>query len=85
VDFGDRLKRQREKRRLTQVELAERAHVDQSLISRLESKAVVSTNTEVLKRLALVLGCTADYLIGMHEDEQDTVERCPVETALVGA
>jgi transcriptional regulator with XRE-family HTH domain len=83
MPFGDRLKQQREKRRLTQVELAERAHVDQSLISRLESKAVVSTNTEVLKRLAQVLGCTTDYLVGMHEDEDS--ESMPAPEALVPA
>jgi transcriptional regulator with XRE-family HTH domain len=71
MDLGDRIKRQREKRRLTQTELAERANVNQALISRLESKISASTNTEVLKRLAKALACTTDYLVGMHEDEDN--------------
>src|SRR5215831_11407135 len=67
MDLGDRIKHQREQRRLTQTELAERAHVNQALISRLESKVSASTNSDVLKALAQVLGCTTDWLVGMHE------------------
>jgi transcriptional regulator with XRE-family HTH domain len=72
MDLGDRIKRQREKRRLTQTELAERARVNQALISRLESKVSASTNTEVLKGLATALGCTTDYLVGMYEEDKDS-------------
>lgn len=75
MDLGDRIKRQREKRGLTQTELAERANVNQALISRLESKISASTNTEVLKRLAKVLACTTDYLVGLYEDDES--EECP--------
>jgi transcriptional regulator with XRE-family HTH domain len=80
MSLGERLKQQREKRRLTQTELAERARVDQSLISRLESKVSASTNTEVLKRLAQILGCTTDYLVGMYENEEDR-KICPAAVA----
>ena len=83
MDLGDRIKRQREKRRLTQTELAELAHVNQALISRLESKINASTNTEVLKRLAQALVCTTEYLVGMHEDEDSEIT--PAAVALVGA
>ena len=69
MDLGDRIKRQREKRRLTQTELAELGHVNQALISRLENKRSASTNSDVLKALAKALGCTTDFLVGMHEDE----------------
>ena len=82
--LGERIKQQREKRGLSQVGLAELAGVDQSVISRLESKAGASTNTVVLKRLAQVLGCTTDWLVGMHEPDEDAA-LCSVETALVGA
>src|SRR5262245_60742111 len=71
MDLGDRIKRQREKRRLTQTELAELAHVNQALISRLESKISASTNSDALKALAKALGCTTDYLVGMYEDEKE--------------
>jgi transcriptional regulator with XRE-family HTH domain len=80
--LGDRIKRQREKRRLTQTELAERAHVNQALISRLENGISASTNTDVLKRLAKVLVCTTDYLVGMNEE--DNGERMPAELDLIG-
>ena len=83
MDLGDRIKRQREKRRLTQAELAELANVNQALISRLESKVSASTNSEVLKGLARALGCTTDYLVGMHEDEDS--EPVPAAAALVEA
>ena len=73
MDLGDRIKQQREKRRLTQTELAELAHVNQALISRLESKRSASTNSDVLKALAKALGCTTDFLVGMHEDDLENV------------
>ena len=81
MDFGDRIKLRREKLRLTQAELAELAGVNQALISRIESKVSAGTSTDILKRLALALGCTADYLIGMYDEEG--VELCPVAEALV--
>jgi transcriptional regulator with XRE-family HTH domain len=67
--IGDRIKLLRQKRRLTQVELAERAKVSQTVISRLESNLNQTVNSDVLKGLAKALGCTTDYLVGMHEDE----------------
>jgi transcriptional regulator with XRE-family HTH domain len=82
MDLGDRIKRQREKRRLTQTELAERANVNQALISRLESKISASTNTEALKRLATALGCTTDFLVGMHEDDES--EFLPTAVVSIG-
>ena len=82
MDLGDRIKRQREKRGWTQTELAELASVNQALISRLESKTSASTNSDVLKRLAQVLGCTTDYLVGMHEDEES--EQLTTAAAWIG-
>ena len=67
--IGDRIKLLRQKRRLTQVELAERAKVSQTVISRLESNLNQTVNSDVLKGMAKALGCTTDYLVGMHEDE----------------
>jgi transcriptional regulator with XRE-family HTH domain len=82
MDLGDRIKRQRERRQFTQMELAELAGVNQALISRLESKVSASTNTDVLKRLACALGCTTDYLVGMYKDEESEQE--PAAGALIG-
>ncbi len=80
--IGDRVKQLRQKRRLTQVELAERAGVSQTVISRLESNLNQTVNSDVLKGLAKALGCTTDYLVGMYEEGESDME--PAELALIG-
>jgi len=67
--MGKRVARLRAKRKLTQQELADRAGVSQAIISRLETDDRDNVTSDVLKGLAKVLGCTTDYLVGMHEDE----------------
>jgi len=69
--LGDRLKRQRLRLGLTQDELARRANIRRPTIVELETHRRVTVSSEVLKRLARALGCTTDYLVGMHEDDED--------------
>jgi transcriptional regulator with XRE-family HTH domain len=76
--LGERVKRLRTERRLTQTELADRAHVSQAIISRLEGKVRHNVNADVLKALAKALGCTTDYLVGMHEVDEEEDESQPV-------
>jgi transcriptional regulator with XRE-family HTH domain len=83
MHIGERIKRQRLRRGYTQTELAERSGVKQSLISRLEGGTRDNPSADVLRRLATTLGCTTDYLVGMHEDEQP--ELLAAAVALVGA
>jgi len=83
MHIGERLKRLRIRRRLTQTELADRAGVPQSLISKLEGGTRGNPSAQVLKRLATTLGCTTDYLVGMHEDEDS--ELLATAVAMVGA
>jgi transcriptional regulator with XRE-family HTH domain len=73
MHIGDRIQHLRTTRNLSQSALAARAGVPQSMISRLESHTRDNPTADVLKRLAQTLGCTADYLIGMHEEETDHV------------
>ena len=80
--LGEKVKRLRGERRLTQQELADRAGVSQTIISRLEGKSRTNVNADVLKGLAKALGCTTDYLVGMHEDEES--EQLAAAGALVG-
>jgi transcriptional regulator with XRE-family HTH domain len=68
--LGKKIYRLRLKRKLSQQELAERAHVSQALISRLETHDRENVTSDVLKGLAMVLGCTTDYLVGMHEEDE---------------
>jgi transcriptional regulator with XRE-family HTH domain len=70
--IGKRVARLRAKRKLTQQELATRAGVSQAIISRLETDDRDNVTTDVLRGLATALGCTSDYLIGMHEDDTDS-------------
>jgi transcriptional regulator with XRE-family HTH domain len=83
MHIGERIKRQRLRRGYTQTELAERSGVKQSLISRLEGGTRDNPSADVLRRLATTLGCTTDYLVGMHEDEE--TELLAAAVALVGA
>ena len=83
--IGKRVARLRAKRKLTQQELATRAGVSQAIISRLETDDRDNVTTDVLRGLAQALGCTADYLIGMHEDEDTDSDRQPTAVELVDA
>jgi transcriptional regulator with XRE-family HTH domain len=82
--LGTRVLKLRRERKLSQQELAQRVGVNQSFISKIESGEQINPNAATLKGLAKTLGCTTDYLVGMYEDENETIELCPVETALIG-
>jgi transcriptional regulator with XRE-family HTH domain len=82
MHIGEKIKRLREARHWTQQELADKAKVKQPVISRLEGKVRSHVHSGVLKKLATALGCTADYLIGMHEEEDS--EHNPAAVALAG-
>jgi transcriptional regulator with XRE-family HTH domain len=58
---------------MTQMELAERAQIGQAIISRLEAGLQHEVRSGVLKRLATALGCTTDWLVGMHEEEDGSL------------
>ena len=82
MTIGKRVARLRARRKLTQQELAERAGVSQAIISRLETDSRDNVTSDVLKGLAKVLGCTTDYLVGMHEDEDS--EQLATAAAQIG-
>jgi transcriptional regulator with XRE-family HTH domain len=76
MHIGEKVLQLRTKRRLTQQELADRAGISQPVICRLEKDVRANVNADVLKRLAEVLGCTTDYLVGMYE--KDTGSKAPL-------
>lgn len=76
--IGKRVHRLRQKCKLTQQELATRAKVSQAIISKLETDERDNVTSDVLKGLARALGCTTDYLVGMHEDEESQLEAASV-------
>jgi len=84
MTLGDRIKARRGRLGLTQDQLARRAEVPRPRITELETNTRMIVSSEVLRRLARALGCTADYLIGMYEDDKES-EIVPTAGALVGA
>ena len=52
-----KIKMMREKKKMTQEALSEKAGVSRAIISRLESGAEVVTTTETLLKIANALGC----------------------------
>jgi transcriptional regulator with XRE-family HTH domain len=83
--IGTRIQRLRIQRNMSQADLAERSGVGQSLISRLERGSRPNPTADVLRRLARTLGCTTDYLIGMHEVGEDDEEEAPRRRVAMGA
>jgi transcriptional regulator with XRE-family HTH domain len=67
--LGDRLITVRERRGLTQVEIAQRAHLPQQAISRLERGERAHVRSDVLARLAIALETSADFLLGLCETD----------------
>lgn len=79
VEFGDRLRQLRKDRKLTQQQLAELIGVKNSVISFYEV-GDRTPSPDVLRKLALALHVTSDYLLGIERaatldasglDEQD--------------
>jgi transcriptional regulator with XRE-family HTH domain len=67
--LGNRLITVRERRGLTQVEIAQRAHLPQQAISRLERGERTHVRSDVLARLAIALETSADFLLGLCETD----------------
>jgi transcriptional regulator with XRE-family HTH domain len=80
--FGEHLKTFRTKRRLTQLELAQRSGVPQPLISDLEAGKREGVTLEMAWRLARELSVSLDHLAGTWEDVAASV---PPEDAALAA
>lgn len=74
MPLSERIRTSRQDKGWSQEELARRLGVRQNVISRLESGAVKSPSIPMIRRLARVLGVTADYLVGMYDEEPDYLE-----------
>jgi transcriptional regulator with XRE-family HTH domain len=71
MTLGERLKAQRLRRGYTQSQLAEEAKVSQGLIARIENNHVKDPSSGVLRRIARVLGCSIDWLVGLYDDDPE--------------
>ena len=83
MSLGERLRTERQKKGWSQRELARRARVRHATIVEIETGARTETRTDIARRLAIALGVTVDYLVGMYET--DEAQREATTAALVGA
>jgi transcriptional regulator with XRE-family HTH domain len=63
--IGNRLKRLRQDRGLTQKQLADWLEINRSYLSQIENGHIDSVGSEILGRVAQLLRTTTDYLIGL--------------------
>ena len=81
--FGRRVQRMRERRGLSVQELADRAGTRYQTIWKIERGSLREPSIVLAQKIAQALGCTTDYLIGMHEDEES--ELLPTVEELVAS
>jgi transcriptional regulator with XRE-family HTH domain len=65
--FGNRLKKLRQDKELSQIQLAKLFNCDQTTISQLELSKI-EPNLETLEKLSILFEVTTDYLIGISDD-----------------
>lgn len=69
--IAERVKYERERRRYSQVGLAQAAGISQALLSRIEAGKIVAPNADVIKNLARALWVTTDYLLCMDDKDSE--------------
>jgi transcriptional regulator with XRE-family HTH domain len=73
--LGERLRRRRKDRQMSQQELATMMQVPQSWISELENGKRPHVEADTVYRFCRVLGCTSDYLVGLTDDPAPPTKR----------
>ena len=69
LSFGERIGLLRRRQGMTQRMLGEEAGIHPNTIARLERGKLTDLPGKSVARLALALGTTADYLLGLSEQE----------------
>jgi transcriptional regulator with XRE-family HTH domain len=84
MTIGERIAYLRNKKGLSQAELARQAHIGQSTLHGYESgtRSTQGMSVAIAIRIARVLGVTVDHLVGAYDDES---EYEPAGMALVGS
>jgi transcriptional regulator with XRE-family HTH domain len=82
-DFAQRLREARQRCGWSQVELGKRSGVHHMAISRLERGEKKDVTGGTLRKLAVALGVTADWLLGIADDTEEKLS--PAGVALVSA
>lgn len=72
--FGDRLKELRKEHSLTQEEIGELCKVGKTTISNWENN-ITQPPFDIVKRLAQYFGVTADYLLGLNQNDVNRIDK----------
>ena len=81
--FGQRIKRLRKEKRITQLELAERIEVDFTYVSKIENDKTLRAPAEsTIRRIAEVLGTDPEELIIFAEKVPDNLRQTLVQDTL---
>lgn len=75
--FGDRLKKMRKERNLTQEEIGELCEVGKTTISNWENN-ITQPPFEIVKKIAQYFGVTIDYLLNFTQDDADNMEKLKI-------
>ncbi|MCZ6873508.1 MAG: helix-turn-helix transcriptional regulator [bacterium] len=70
MTLGERIKARRQKLGHSQYTLADETNIRRPTIAELETNRRVAVSSDILKRLAVALQCSTDYLVGMYEDDE---------------
>jgi transcriptional regulator with XRE-family HTH domain len=71
--LGERIRQRREYLRMSQQDLAQLSHMPQTIVSRIERGVNKNPGADVLKRLAIALRCSVDWLLEMYDDAPDDI------------
>ncbi len=69
MTLGERIKARRQKLGHSQYTLADETNMRRPTIAELETNRRVAVSSDILKRLAVALRCSTDWLLGMYEDD----------------
>lgn len=72
-DFGYRLRELRENKNLTQTQVARRLNLSKTTISGYENN-IKTPSLEVLVKLSILYGVSADYILGLENRKMITVD-----------
>ena len=77
-NIAERLRTIRQHRGWSQTELGKRSGVHAMLISRIETGVKKDINGATLRKLAIALHVSSDYLLGLREDIESELETAAV-------
>ena len=75
--FGDRLKKLRKDKNMTQEDVSKLCNVAKQTISNWESN-ITQPPFEIVTKLAKYFNVTTDYLLGLNQDDLDKIERLKI-------